>query len=234
MNQGGLSREKDLFRQALCEGLARKYQAELAECPDGVSCSEALTHRMKGIMEAHAVSERKRKLRGRLTALLVAAALLVLSACTVYAYRGMIQKLLVEECGWSLRLFYPESRPFTDVGMAEYYTLGYVPQGYELVKSHQETVVNSMLWKNEEGSVLIWEQMYCYGAMYTLDAEKGESRILKSENGEREIYCRTSEAHTYIWNDGTYSFSLTASEPLSDAELNRILDGIETIPQDAP
>lgn len=226
MNHGGLSKERDLFRRALCEGLSRRFKQELEACPAPVPCSETHTERTRAIAEAHVRAERQKRLRRRLTVLLVAAAILAMTACTVYVYRDKLQKLLIEHGESSLRLSYPSSEPITDMALSEYYTPSYVPEGYELVDHRQNAVVNQAVWKNAEGSTLVWEQMFCYGVYYTLDAETGESEILKPAGGDTEIYYRVSEAHTYIWNDGTYSFCLTSTVPLADGELEKILEGI--------
>lgn len=226
MNHGGLSKERDLFRRALCEGLSRRYEQELEACPEPVPCSETHTERMRAIAEAHLRTERQRRLRRRLTVLLVAAALLAMTACTVYVCRDKIHKLMIEQDGPGLYLSYPSSRPIPDMTISEYYTPSYVPEGYELVDQRQCAVVNHAVWKNAEGSTLVWEQMFCYGSNYTLDAETGESEILKPLGDDTEIYYRVSKAHTYIWNDGTYSFCLTSTAPLADGELEKILEGI--------
>lgn len=229
MNKPNVAEERELFRRALCEGLSRKYENELTQCPEPVPCSEACAGGMQAIIDAHAVAEKQKKLRRKLTALLLAAALLTLTACTVYAYRSEIRELLVRDQGTDLCLFYGGSPKSVDSMLEECYTFDYVPEGYEMTKTKQQTIVNSITWKNAEGKWIIFEQLFCDGASYVLDAEKGESAVLTLGTNQWKIYYRKTEIHTYIWNDGTYSFQLSAAEALSEEDLTQMLDGMRIL-----
>ena len=85
--------ERDLFRQAVTEAFIRKFDRELADCPFSADCSEEHLSKMEAIVENSARAEHRKKRRKWIVALLVAAALL-LTACTVYAYRGEIREFV--------------------------------------------------------------------------------------------------------------------------------------------
>ena len=226
MNKQEVARERDLFRRALCEGLSRKYEKELDQCPELIPCPEVCASRMQAVIDAYAVSEKQKKFRRKLAVLLLAAALLGLTACTVYAYRSEIRELLIRDQGSSLYLFYGGSSKTAGTILEEHYTFDYIPEGYEMIETERLSVINRITWRNTEGQWIMFEQMLCDGTAYSLDAAKGESTILNLGPSGREIYYRKTEIHSYIWNNGTYSFCLSAAEPLSEEDLTRMLDGM--------
>ena len=217
--------ERALFCQAICEGLVQKYEAEIALCPEPIQCSEEHLRKMNEIMEGHARAARLARLKRRIVAAVVAAALLVLTACAAYAYRGEIKKIFAKIRDTYIWLSYDDSEDAMDELISEHYTLGYVPEGYDLVGEFQVETVNKHQWENQNGDYLVFEQTIWDGTRYSLDSETGETTIIDC-NG-REVYYRTTHVSTYVWNDGTYSFVLYTSEPLSNDILEKILNGIK-------
>ena len=214
--------ERALFCQAICEGLVQKYEAEIALCPEPIQCSEEHLRKMNEIMEGHARAARLARLKRRIAAAVVAAALLVLTACAAYAYRGEIKEIFVKMRETYIKLFYDESDSMSDKAITEYYTFGYVPEGYELIEELRLAYVGESRWTNDSGDYLILEQHIWNGVNYSLDYETGTTTNINL--GNIDIYCRATEIYTYIWNDGIYSFMLSSSKPLSNDELKMLLE----------
>ena len=222
-----MSEERALFRRALCEGLARKYEEALAAYPEPIPCSEEHLRKMTAIIESHAKSVKQAKYKRRLTALLLAAALLLLTACAAYAYRGEIKEILVKMREKYICLIYDEEEAMPNKSIAQYYTLEYVPEGYELAEKLRLASVYGVTWRNADGDYLIYEQTVWDGTSYFIDNEIGNTSIITCET--TEVYYRNTQLHTYIWNDGTYSFVLSTSQPLVNDELKMILNGMKDI-----
>ena len=217
-------KERELFRQALIEAMANKYDKELEKCPEEIECSENHTQKMSAIVHAHAISERRKALKRKLIAAFVAAALLVLTACTVYANREEIKKTFVRIFDSYLQLSYEESGAEKDQPISEQYTLGYVPDGYKLDYKQEHLFESKSHWKNSSGDFISLHQSRWDGTICSIDFESGES-LSYVVNG-KEIYYRHNDVHTYIWNDGTYSFVLTSSIAFSESDLQQIIEGL--------
>ena len=223
MKKKDLSEERALFCQALREGLARKFEAELAQCPETIQCSEEHLRKMNEIIEGHARAVRLARLKRRIAAAMVAAALLVLTACAAYVYRREIKKLFVKVYETSIELFY-DDEAMPDKMISEYYTLSYVPEGYELTEKVRLPSAGSETWNTADGEFIILQQFVWDGASYSIDSETGETSIIT--HGTIEIYYRGTQLHTYVWNNGTYSFMLSTSAMLTNDEIGLIIDGL--------
>ena len=219
--------DKMLFRQALTEAFVRKYERELNECQETAVCSEAHTRRMNEIINQSAQRERRKDRRKWIVALLVAAALL-LTACSVYAYQDEIRSFIEKVYEDYIKVTYDDGDEDENAKkISEYYTLGYVPDGYALTKEIRLQASMKRIWKNAEGQYLTFEQCVIDGMNYGLDGENGETTLIMC--GEYSVYCRSGVAYTYIWNDGKYSFMITTPEALSDDMLMRLVESIETV-----
>lgn len=218
-----MSEDRALFCQAICEGLVQKYEAEMALCPEPIQCSEEHLRQMNEIIEGHARAVRLARLKRRIAAAMVAAALLMLTACTVYAYRKEIKKLFVKVYETSIKLFY-DDEAMPDKMISEYYTLSYVPEGYELTEKVRLSSAGSETWYTADGKYIVFEQLVCDGTIYSIDSETGETTMIVC--GTTEVYYRITQIHTYIWNDGTYSFMLSASTLLTNDEVELIIAGL--------
>lgn len=219
--------ERELFRKAMIEGMARKYDQELEKYPGEVTCSENHLQKMSAIVQAHAISERRKAVKRKVVAALVAAALLALTACTVYANREEIKKLFVKVFDSHLQLAYEEEELEDDESLLERYTLGYVPSGYVLVSEQQSRVVNKITWCDSQNNRITFRQSSWDGTSYSVDSEVGES-LAYVFNGI-EVYYRVNITHMYIWNDGNHSFSLTSTMPISEEELHQMIGGVVEI-----
>lgn len=217
--------ERDLFRQAVTEAFIRKFDRELADCPFSADCSEAHVSRMEAIMTDGLKAIQSRKRKSWVVALLVAAALL-LTACTVYAYRGEIREFIEKAYEERIRVTYydAEHEPVGDV-ITEFYTLGYVPEGYVLESEQRLPAMSKIKWANKQGCYIILEQHILDGSNYSMDTENGQTSVIIC--GEFEVYCLLSDISFYTWNDGTYAYKIYSPDEISNDELTRMISELK-------
>ena len=213
--------ERDLFRQAVTEAFIRKFDRELEDCPFDGTCSVEHVSRMEAIMTDGLKAIQSRKRKSWVVALLVAAALL-LTACTVYAYRGEIRDFIEKIYEERIRVtFYDPDKEIEYIIITEYYTLGYVPEGYVLESEHRFPSTNKSKWMNQQGDYIVFEQHLLDGSNYSMDSEYGQVSVIVC--GEINVYCLISDITCYTWNDGMYGYKIYSSVKLSDDELTRMI-----------
>ena len=216
--------DRELFRKALIEVFAEKYDNALAKSDDDVVCSEAHMRAMEEIVAQAVRSGQKKNRRRWLITLLVAAALL-LSACTVYAYRGEIRGFVEKVYDEYVHVTYRDSDEVGWEGeIEEPYTLGYVPDGYELVEQVSRTFLNKYMWETPDGDVLVFEQCDLSGVSFLMDSAGGNTNMLI--NSGHEIYCWFDDTAVYVWNDGQYAYRINSPYLISDDELTKLINGL--------
>lgn len=216
--------DEGMLRQAFTEAFVRKYEGILSECGETAACSEAHTRRMQEILIQSEQRARRKDRRKWIAALLVAAALL-LSACSVYAYHDEIRSFIEKVYEDHIKVTYDNGNEGDEAKkISEYYTLGYIPDGYALTMELRLPVSMKLEWENAEGRYLIFEQRVLDGTNYGLDGEVGETKVIVC--GEYSVYCRSGNICTYIWNDGNYSLKITTPEALSEEDLTRIIESV--------
>ena len=214
--------DRELFRKALSEAFIRKFDRELRDCPFSADCSAEHTRAMEAIV-AEAAQSKKRK--AWIVALLVAAAML-LTACTVYVYRGEIRDFIEKVYEEHIRVTYHEDDQAPKTGViTEFYTLGYVPEGYVLKSEQCLANVTQSMWVNQQSEYITFEQHILDGANFFMDSEHGQTNIIIC--GDVEVYCLITNSSCYTWNDGVYVYRIYSSEILSDDELEQIISGMQ-------
>lgn len=222
---GHVSRaDRELFRKALIEVFAEKYDNALAESDDDVVCSEEHMRAMDEIVAQVVKSGKKKNRRKWLITWLVAAALL-LSACTVYAYRGEIRGFIEKVYDEYIHVTYRDVDKAGGEGeIEEFYTLGYVPDGYTLVFQERTIFANQYRWEFASGDYIVFEQHNVSGVDFSIDSEDGEKSTIIC--GEYEVYCWARNTAVYVWNDGQYAYKIKSSCPLSDDLLIKMVDSL--------
>ena len=217
--------DRELFRRALTEAFIRKFDRELEDCPFDGTCSDQHVRAMEAIVADGIKAEQIKKRKTWIVALLVAAAVLM-TACTVYAYRGEIRDFIEKVYEERIRVTYydADEEPKADI-ITEFYTLGYVPKGYVLESENCLPVMSKIKWVNEQGDYIILEQHLLDGSNYSMDTENGQTSVIIC--GEFEVYCLNAEVSNYMWNDGIYAYKIRSSEIISDDELAQIISGLQ-------
>ena len=217
--------ERDMFKKALSEAMSQKYDCELAKANNeiDISCSKRHYLRLSAILGFN-VGNAKRFSKRLLAAILAAA--LLLTGCTVYAYRTEIKEFFVEIYEKHIRVTYDtDKNNLMGKNIAKAYRATYIPEGYELVEEVNTKVDVSYKWKDLNGNLIILQQKNLDITSFLLDAESGNTKILDCD--EYKVYCRVIDGlYYYIWINQDYVFTLTSTTQLSNNELLEIINGI--------
>lgn len=221
------SADRKLLGKVLLEALSEKYDEELKQCKKYGSCSDEHLEKMSEILGFDVTINRpvSRSRKKMWVAILVAAALLLIG-CTAYVYREKIKGFVME--------IYKEHADvnFSDVDLEnvpktieDKYTLGYVPEGFELVEEIADFDITYQKFCNEVGESIVFWQGLLNEQDFSVDVERGTIDVL--EYGEYEIFVKTTEEiKTYTWNNGKYIISLKTSIYISEEEIVGILNKI--------
>lgn len=221
------SRNMELFKQALIEATCNVYDRELALCEQDIKCSRRHYAKMRKILGVAILpaTTRVTKIKRRVLVALIAAALL-LTGCTAYAYREEIKDFIETVLDDYIRVSYNDGKePADSATITVYYTLGYVPEEYELVDDIQTLTLCTRKWETSSGKYIIFKQSTVNAALFGMDTETKKWELIQI--GQMDIYYRATGINYYIWNDGMYAYQLATSTQLSNQELNSILEGLE-------
>jgi hypothetical protein len=159
----------------------------------------------------------------RVASVLIAIGLLSVLSVSVYAARAPISQFISKTYDKYIELFFDQS----DVEKAPQtietvYTLGFVPEGYELDSQSIEREATVSIWQKKDGNSIKLNQDILT-AVSTLDKE---DRDIVSYNIE-DIQILFKEKYgkkIYFWNTNEYQFQLYIVDDDISAE-----DGIELI-----
>ena len=221
------SSEMILFKKALWEASCNVYERELAACTEDAKCSRRHYAKMRKILGVAVLpaTNRPMMIRRRVVAALIAAVLL-LTGCTAYAYREEIREFIETVFEDYIRVSYRDTQEPTDSKVIEeYYTLGYVPEGYELTKTFERPTQTRYKWNNPEGAYIMFEQCHVDGSLLGMDnkAERWESVQI----GNHKMHHRVSDVYYYLWNDGVYAYKLTTSLQWDEEELIHMFENLQ-------
>lgn len=209
----------ELFKQAISDGLSKKFDSVVNSYTDEIVCSEQHNFAMRTMVYGKADAKRtwSPKMK-RVVAILIAAALL-LTSCGII-FRNEIREVFEE---FFVRLTYPNAEE--DDIIEEVYELGYLPEGYSLSIKNIRPLRVKYEYINKNGDCIWFEQKTVDGTDFYIDSESGYSQI--SEIQDYEVYYRNvNSTHIYVWNDGKYSMNLRSNKGLSNKEIISILHGI--------
>ena len=210
----------ELFKQALNEGVANKFDKLANSCTDEIVYSERHQLAMRAILYGKTDTKRvwSPKMK-RIVAILVAAALL-LTSCGII-FRNEIREIFEE---FFVKLTYDGDNESTE-NIKDVYCLGYVPEGYVLKRESATDVYIKYKFENQTGDFISFEQHAIPSSNYFIDNEDGYSQINEIEN--YDVYYRlTNNYHYYVWNDYSYSLRIKSSIQLSNNEIAQIIEGI--------
>jgi hypothetical protein len=169
-------------------------------------------------------TNRNMQIKRRVVAALIAAALL-LTGCTAYAYREEIRKFIETVFDEHIEVKYNEGEESksTDT-ISEYYTLGYVPEGYELVNEAEKPSKTKYEWTNSEGEYITFEQCHVDSALFVLDNKIEDWEAIRIGDHEMSHCC--SNVYYYLWNDGISAYRLTTSVQWEEQELLCMIENL--------
>lgn len=214
-----------LFGKALVEGLSIKFEQELANSTESALCSEEHKAAMLEIIATGKAIE-QRMGKKKLIAILVAAALLLLAGCTAYVYRNEIGSFVENIYEEYVNVELSEDGDSLLAEIEHVYTLTYVPEGYDLVENIVDNVGVRYMYVNGSGEKIIFDQSIKNSTSIGIDNDDGKAEVIKYKN--LEIYLRTTDDKKhYVWCDENYAIKLVCFESLSQAEILKIIDGME-------
>ena len=221
-----MTAEKQLFKSAILEALSQKYEQELAECREDAKCSKEHYLRISEItgLPLARVMGKQRSLRRTFVAVLIAAALL-LAGCTAYVYRNTIKEFFEEVYDTHIKLSYSGEQTDNELYIKEFYSLSYVPEGYQLVREVKNEVCVRYIWESKSGDTLVFQQSLINESDFFLDSDTEDMQCIEY-NGVFVYLRSVDNLWIYLWNDGKYGMYIDSDQKLSDDELEKIIDGI--------
>ena len=161
----------------------------------------------------------------RVAAFFIVVGLLCGFSAGVYAIREPITEffLNVKE-KFSEVLFNTEDIEKAPTAIDTVYTLGYVPEGYELAETSITEHKVNFVWENQKADYIDFAQ-YILKSSSTVDTEKFDCSIFYVNN--MKVICLEKHINkTYFWNTNEYAFSLTAPISITNDDLIQIIESL--------
>lgn len=154
----------------------------------------------------------------RVTALLIAAAILISMTITALAI-PVTRKYIINNL-FDHSLYTVLEAEETEL---EGFEIDYIPEGFELEEEQVNDAVISKSYKNSDGR---WFDVLQYSIDDTIDFDTENRPYEEIEiNGITYIYCHDNYVESCIWNDGVHIFSLSGN--ISKDELIKIVQSIK-------
>ena len=217
-----MTEQRDIFKKALIKAMSEKYEEELsaADNESKIICSTRHYKKLSDIFGFNVANGRRTSKR-LLVGILVAA--LLLTGCTVYAYRDEIKGFFIEIYETYIRVTYDtDSNSTMGADALTPYQAAYVPDGYKLVDQSSSPLHAAYEWRDSNGNIMCIQQKVFDTTEFYFDAEHGTTEIINYE--QYKVYCRKfDDSYYYIWNDGDYTFTLMSTVDFSNDELFKII-----------
>ena len=223
-----MDNSKESLKNALIQALSEKYSEELEKC-----CEESAQYSYRHHRRMCTISGAKLqipvyiiKVKRRVIAALITAAALLLIGCTAIVYKEKIGNFFTEVYQDYIRGVFAESEGLNKEFINEYYTLTYVPEGYEVVENKTSKALARSIWRNKNGSELILKQTTIGSGSYFMDNDSNTYSTIEGE--EYIIYVHSvNDTYTCFWSNNEYEFSLTMNDTISEEEIIKIILNIE-------
>ena len=225
-----MDNSKESLKNALIQALSEKYNEELEKCSE-----ESDQYSYRHYKRMCAISGTKfpapvyiRKVKRRVVAALIAAATLLLIGCTAIVYKEKIGSFFTETYQDHIEGAFVESEEITKEYINEYYTLTYVPEGYELVENKTGKALAQSVWKNANGMELVLVQLPINSGSYFMDNEKDLADVIEMEKFS-VYYCCIDGTYRCFWNNKEYAFALYFDNEMSKDEIINIILNMDVI-----
>ena len=158
----------------------------------------------------------------------IAAAILIVFSCsmTVSAVREPVIEFFTNIYEKFVEIFFEED----DIAKAPdtietVYTLGFIPDGYEISQFIIDELTTDMTWQNQHGDMIVLSQGVLSGSN-TMDIEDTNYDIIEW-NSKKIAYSEKFGIKHFFWNSVEYEFSLTVSSNISKEETLALIDSIQ-------
>lgn len=154
----------------------------------------------------------------RVAVFVLAIAITFVLSMSVAAVREPVVEFFVNVYEKFVEFFYGED----DIAKAPdtietVYTLGYVPEGYELESCNLNKLYTTFVWTNDTGNRIVFSQGVL-GAWNQLDNENSNYEILYM-NDLSVAYIDKKYNQYYYWHAADYNFSLFVSDDIITQEI---------------
>ena len=102
------------------------------------------------------------------------------------------------------------------------YTLGYIPEGYELSGTYITKSQVNFTWETQNGEYINFTQ-YILKNISTIDVEKSNLKTIYINN-TKVVYSEKCGITVYFWNTDEYAFSLSVNSAITDNEIIKIIE----------
>ncbi len=213
-----------LFKSAILDGLAEKYDEEVKDCTENAECSRSHYKKLSKILGVNVSGEEtsKRLSKKAIIAIMVAV-MLMLTACTAYVFKKEIAGWIEENYGAGARLS-PSDESNCPSSIEEIYVLNYVPDNYKMIQEYCDSLCVKYVFENKT-DYIIFKQKTLDSNHINVDAENNNSTQIVCD-GTTIYFRKTETENIYIWRDDRYSLSITSTNEINIEELEKILDSI--------
>ena len=118
----------------------------------------------------------------------------VLGISTDYTFEGDVTKSITQE-----------------------YTLGFVPEGFELVQSEALDGSIIKIWENTDGGMIQYIQAITSSSLFTIDTEHGTTRTIFIDDKEVNLF-QDNGISVAMWIENGYIFEITITSGLSTSD----------------
>ena len=158
----------------------------------------------------------------------IVAVLLIAFSCsmTVKAVREPVVEFITNVYEKCVEFIYGEENLAKAPNTIEtVYTLGVIPDGYEMDQFIIDTLAADMIWKNENDDRLVLSQGILFGSI-VIDAEESGFEVI-TWNGEKFTVVEKHGIKSIIWYTDEYEFSLTMPSHISNEDAFVLIDSLK-------
>ena len=161
--------------------------------------------------------------RKRLAVAMIAAAIIVslLTACAVIK---PIRNFFIEIFEEYISLAFESNENSGATTIEKYYKLTFIPEGFECVSERRSISKLRLKYESQE-NLLIFEQTLYSNGFLKIDHKDAKIENIVINGIEMTSFTKNGQTSLY-WEDGTYVFSLSFPECLTDDEVEKIINGI--------
>lgn len=204
---------RELLKRAFIDAMYEKYTEELASCTESAECSKRHKKRMKLIIDGKIVAVSHRRIDRRTVIMLIIAAILLLSGCTVYKYYDSIGVFNMLKSDENIYLDYGGSTEDDyKAEIKDTYYLRNIPHNYELVNKSGTLFYHEYMWENKVTGANIRFIQRCVSK--GISAVGSEDPHFEINIGDDKIIAfeDSNDFGTYYWEMDGYIFSLWSTD----------------------
>ncbi len=206
--------EKNLTGEAVLKEALHQYSLtycdEFPPCDEEIHLDEIYQRKMEKLIKRSKNPFRLYFNTAGRRAAGIAAAILVFFGCsmTVSAVRKTVVEFFTNAYEKLVEFFFDDESVANAPSTIEtVYTLGYIPEGYELKEIERANVYVKYILSDDNGNEIVFSQNVL-GGVITLDNEKSNYTIFYS-SGVKIGYVEKFGVKAFEWNSSEYKFSLT-------------------------